>query len=130
MIYEYFRATRAYEAVQGLSNLFAKSLQNDDVHDFDVRWCHAPLSVSEMSSDMILEVLWKSKEQNSVKLQTVLACYDQATARNKKPNCQQLKTAVKLHVDQMMTTRNFRGPERCCGKEISHQESKRQESLR
>ena len=36
MIFEYFRATGACEAVQGLSTLFAKSLKNDDVQDFDV----------------------------------------------------------------------------------------------
>ena len=36
MIYEYFCATGACEAVQGLSNLFATSSQNDDVQDFDV----------------------------------------------------------------------------------------------
>ena len=41
MIYEYFRATAAYEAVQGLSDWFAMSLQKDDVQDFDVRWDHA-----------------------------------------------------------------------------------------
>ena len=109
MIYEYFRATEAHEAVQGLSDLFILSLQNDDVQDFDVRWDHALLSVSEMPSDMILEGLYKSKLQNSVQLQTVLALYDQETARNKgKPNYSQLKTAVKLHIDQMMRTRNFR----------------------
>ena len=38
VIYEYFRATGACEAVQGLSTLFAVSLQSDDVQDFDVRW--------------------------------------------------------------------------------------------
>ena len=38
MIYEHFRATGAYEAVQGLSDLFSIRLQNDDVQDFDVRW--------------------------------------------------------------------------------------------
>ena len=54
---------------------------------------------------MILEGLCKSKLQNSAQLQTV---FDQETARNKKPNCQQLKTALKLHVDQMMRTRHFR----------------------
>ena len=37
MIYEYFRGTGAYEAVQGLSDLFTFSLQSDDVQDFDVR---------------------------------------------------------------------------------------------
>ena len=60
MIYEHFRATGAYEAVQGLSNLFSKSLQNDDVQDFDVSWDQALLSVSEMPSDVILEGLYKS----------------------------------------------------------------------
>ena len=37
MIYEYFRAAGAFEAVQGLSTVFTISLQNDDVQDFDVR---------------------------------------------------------------------------------------------
>ena len=99
MICAYFRATRAFEAVQGLSDLFAVSLQNDDVQDFDARWDHALLAVSEMPSDVILEGLYKSKLQNYAQLQTVLALYDQETARNKgKPNCSQLETAVKLHM--------------------------------
>ena len=38
MIYEHFRATGAYEAVQGLPDLFNIRLQNDDVQDFDTRW--------------------------------------------------------------------------------------------
>ena len=88
--------------------MFTKSLQNDDVQDFDVRWDHALLSVSDMPFDMILEGLYKSNFQNSVKLQTALALYDQETARSKEPNCQQLKTAVKLHIDQMLRTRRFR----------------------
>ena len=66
MIYKYFRAPRAYEAVQGRSTFFAVSLQNDDLQDFDVRWGHASLSVNEMPSDMILEGLYKSRFQNSV----------------------------------------------------------------
>ena len=53
MIYEYFRAAGAYEAVQGLSTLFVLSLQNDDVQDFDVRWDQALSSVSEM------RMIWK-----------------------------------------------------------------------
>ena len=56
---------------------------------------------------------WKDctsqKLQNSAQRQTVLALYDQETARNKgKPNYWQLKTALKLHIDKMMRTRNFR----------------------
>ena len=108
MIYEYFRATPAHEAVQRLSTLFAAGLQNDDVQDFDVRWDHALLSASEIPSDMILEGLYKSKLENSVQLQTVMALYDEGMARTKEPNNHKLKTAVKLHIDQMMRTRNFR----------------------
>ena len=69
MIYEYFRA-RAYEAAQGLADLFTVSLQNDVVQDFDVRWDHALLTAVEMRSDAILEGLYKSKLQDSVQLQT------------------------------------------------------------
>ena len=109
MIYEYQRAVGAYEAVQGLADLFTFSLQNDYVQDFDVRWDHALSSVSDMPADPILEGLYKSKLQNSVQLRTVMALYDQEVSRNNgTPNCQQLKTAVKLHNDEMMRNRNFR----------------------
>ena len=37
MIYEHVRVIRAYEAVQGLSDLFNMRLQDDDVQDFDTR---------------------------------------------------------------------------------------------
>ena len=104
-----FCTARAYEAVQGLTDLSSISLQIDDVQDFDVRWDHALLTVSEMPSLAILEGLCKSKLQNSVQPQTVLALYDQDVARNSwTPNCQQFNTAVKLHIDQMMRNRNFR----------------------
>ena len=78
MISEHFRATGACEAVQGLSNLFRKSLQNGDVQDFDVRWDQdqALLSATNMPSDVILEGLHTSKLQDSFQLQTVLAVYD------------------------------------------------------
>ena len=65
MILEYFSATGAYEALQGLADLFTMSLQNNDVQDFDVRWDHALLAVSEMPSDAILQGLYKSKLLNS-----------------------------------------------------------------
>ena len=102
MIYEYFRATGAFETAQGLADLVSITLQNDDVQDVDVRWAHAISSVSEMPSDPILEGLYKSKLQNSAQRQTVMALYDQEVARNNgTPNFQHLKTAVKLHIDQM-----------------------------
>ena len=83
MIYEYFCATGAYEVVQGLADLFRKRLENDDVQDFDVRWDHAPLSVSEMPSDVILEGLCMSKLEDSEQPQTVLVLHDQETLRSK-----------------------------------------------
>ena len=55
LIYEHFRATGAYEAAQGLSDLFNKRLQNNDVQDFDVRWDQALLSASETLTEMVLE---------------------------------------------------------------------------
>ena len=80
LIYERFRATGACEAVQGLSDLFRKRLQNDDVQEFDVRWDQAILSASETHTEMVLEGLYKSKD--SVQLQTVLDLYDQEAVRN------------------------------------------------
>ena len=113
--------------VSGLSDRFASSLQNDDVQDFDVRLDRALISVSEMPSDMALEGLYMSTLQNSAQLQTVLALYDQETARNKgKPNYSQLKTVVKLHIDQMMRTRNFRVRNDVVERGFSHQESKKE----
>ena len=85
------------------------TLKNDDIQDFDVRWDHALLSVSEMPSDPILEGLYKSKLQNFAQFWTVMSMYDQEVVRdNGTPNYQLLKTAVKLHIDQMMRNRNFK----------------------
>ena len=91
------------------SNLFRKSSQNDNVQDFGVRWDQALLSASEMPLDVILEGLHKSKLQDTVQLQTVLALYDQEPVRNNgQPSYPRLKTSVKLHIDKMMRTRSFR----------------------
>ena len=76
VIYEDFRATGVSEAVQGIPDLFNIHLQKDDVQDFDSRWHQAPLTASEIPKEMVLEGLYKSKLQDSVQLQTVLAMYD------------------------------------------------------
>ena len=81
IIFEYFRATGAYEAIQGLSDLFNFRLQNDDVQHFDTRWDKALLAASEMPTDMDLEGLYRSKLQDSVQLQTVLALCEQENVR-------------------------------------------------
>ena len=47
--------------------------------------------------------------QDSVQFQAVLSLYDQETVRNNgQPSHSRLKTSVKLRIDQMMRTRNFR----------------------
>ena len=90
------------------SQICSLSLQTDHVQDFDVEWDQALLSASEIPSDVILEGLYKSKLQDSVQLQTVLALYDRETAQNNGQTIYvRLKTAVKLHFDQMMRSRNF-----------------------
>ena len=104
VIYEHLRATRAYEAVQGLSDLYNIRLQNDNIQDFDVRWDQALLSASETPTEIVLEGLYKSELQDSVQLQTVLALYDQETIRNNgQPSYQRLEASGRLHVDQTMT---------------------------
>ena len=108
MIYEHFRATGAYESVQGLSDSFTIRLQNDDVQDFDVRWDQALLSADEQLSDKILEGLYRSKLQDSVQLQTVLALYDQETMLNYgQTSFSRLKTSVRLKTGQKMRSRNL-----------------------
>ena len=67
MINEHFRATEACEAVQALSDLFNIRLHIDDVQDFDVRWYLALQPANETLTDTVLEGLYKSKLQDSVK---------------------------------------------------------------
>ena len=77
--------------------------------DFDVRWDQALLSESEIPTDLVLGGLFKSKLQDSVQLQTVLALCERETIRNNgQPSCSRLKTSARRHIYQTMGTRNFR----------------------
>ena len=105
MIYDHFRATGAYDAAQGLSDLFNIGLHEDDVQDFETKWDHALLAVGEIPSETVLE------GQDSVQRQTVLGMYEQENVRNNDPpNYSRLKS-----------------PERNSGKRSSNQESERWE---
>ena len=89
--------------------MFKKRLHNDDVQDLDTRWDQALLSASEIPTEMILDGLYKAKLQDSVRLQTVLAMYEQENIRSYgQPSCSRLKTVVRRHIEQVMRTRNFR----------------------
>ena len=59
---------------------------------------------------MILKGLYKSKLQDSVQFQIVLAVYEQENIRNSgQLNCStRVKTALRRPIDQVMRTRNFR----------------------
>ena len=85
------------------------SLQDDNVQDFDERWDQALQSASETPTEMVLEGLCKSKLQDSVQLQTVLALCDPETIRNNgPPRYQRLTGSVRQQLDQTMRTRNIR----------------------
>ena len=100
MIYEHFRATGAFEAVQGLSDWFTFSLQNDDVQDFDVRWVklhYQPATCLQMR-------YWKSC--TSQNYGTLFSFRPSWLCTIKKPFetidrqvILRLKTSVKLHLD-------------------------------
>ena len=76
---------------------------------FDVRWYQAQLSADEPLSDKVLEGLQKSKLNDSVQLQTVLALYDPETVRNKKQTSySRFKTSLRLCFDQKMRSRNLK----------------------
>ena len=63
-------------------------------------WNHVKLWMSEISSDVILVGLYKSKLQEFVQLQTVLTLCEQETFRNNgQMSYLRLKASVKLHVD-------------------------------
>ena len=59
MICDFFRATGAYDAAQGLSDLFNIRLQEDNIDDFDTRWDQALLTASEIPTENVLEGLCK-----------------------------------------------------------------------
>ena len=126
-----FEPPGADEAVQGPSNLFKIRLHNDDVQDFDTRLDQALLSACEIPTEMVLEGLYKSKLQDSVQLQTVLAMYEQEKIRNNgQPSYSRLKRAVRRHIDQVNEDKKFHNRERNSGKRDSSQESKTEKSQR
>ena len=61
-----------------------------------------------MSSDDVLESLYKLRIRESEKLKTVLEMYDMENHQKiSMPNYQKLKTEVKRSIDQKLRLRNF-----------------------
>ena len=132
MICEHFPSTGAYEAVQGLSDLFNARLQNDDGSGFRYKMGSSSVLVaSEIPTEMVLEGAFKSKLQDSVQLQTLLSVYEQKNIRNsEQPSYSRLKTSVKLHIDQTLRTRNFRARNEIVERGAVTKSLKKKESLR
>ena len=59
LFYEYFRVTGANDAVENYADLFTISLRNDDFQEFDSKWFGIYLSKTKITSDDILEGLYK-----------------------------------------------------------------------
>ena len=76
MIYDYFPVTGAHDTVLDYADLFATTLRNDDVPEFDTRWDEVSLSMSKIPSDDILESLYKLRIRESDQLTTVLELGD------------------------------------------------------
>ena len=95
MIHDYFRVAGAHDTVPDYADLFSATLRNDNVQDFDTRWDEIVLSMTKISSDDVLERLFKLRIRESDQLRTVLELYDiEVHQKISMPNYQRLKTMV------------------------------------
>ena len=107
MIYDYFRVTGAHDTVMDNADFFS-ILHDDDVQEFDTRWDEILQSMLKISSDDVLESLYKLRLRVSAQLKTVLELYDMEIHQKiSMPNYQKLKTMVKRSIDQKLRLRNF-----------------------
>ena len=108
MIYDYFRVTGAHDTVLDYADVFSVTLRDDNVEEFDIRWDEVLLSMSKITSDDVLESLYKLRIRESVQLRTVLELYDMEIQQKiSMPKYQKLKTMVKRSIDQKLRSRNF-----------------------
>ena len=108
LIHEYFRVTGANDSVENYADLFTLVLRNDDIQEFDSKWDEHLLSITKISSDEILEGLYKLRIRESEKLKTVLEFYSMETRQKKLgPDYHRLKTMVKRSIEQDIRKKNF-----------------------
>ena len=88
--------------------LFSITLRNDDVQDFDTSWDEILLSMTKISTDDVLESLYKLRICDSDQFKTVLELYVMEIHQKiSMPNHQKLKTMAKRNIDQKLRSRNF-----------------------
>ena len=86
----------------------APMLRNLRIQEFDSKWDGILLSVTKIPHDDILEVLYKLRIRESVKLKTVLELYDLETHQKKLgPDYHRLKAMVKRSIEQEIRNKNF-----------------------
>ena len=59
LIYGYFRVSGANDSDENYADLFTVALRNDNVQEFDAKWEEILLSITQIPSDDILEILYK-----------------------------------------------------------------------
>ena len=59
MIYDYFRVTSAHDTVLDYADLFSITLRNDNFQEFNTRWDEILLSMIKITTDDVLESLYK-----------------------------------------------------------------------
>ena len=59
LIYEYFRVTGANDSVENYADVFTIGLRNDDIQEFNSKWDEILFSLTKISSDDILDELYK-----------------------------------------------------------------------
>ena len=108
LIYEYFRVTGANDSVENHADLFTIVLRNDDIQECDSKWEEILLSMTQIPSDDILEILFKSRIRESEKLKTVLELYNMEIHQKKAgPDYHRLKTRVKRSIEQNLRMEDF-----------------------
>ena len=98
LIYDYFRVSGTHDSVENYADLFSIVLRNDDIQEFDSKWCGILLSLTKIPSDDILGGLYKLKIRKSEKLKTVFALYNMEIHQKKAgPDYHRSKTMVKKY---------------------------------
>ena len=109
IIYDHFQANGAYDAAQGLTDLFKFCFQNDDVQDFDARWDQFLLVASKLP----LENVPGGLQESVARFRTTSNCvgHVQPGIESRQSNAEPSKTedcGERHHIDQMIRTRNFK----------------------
>ena len=108
MIYDNFRLNGAHDTVLDYADSFSVILHDNNVQEFDTRWDEVLQSMSKISSDDVLESLYKLRIRESDQLKNVLELCDMEIHQKiSVHHYQKLKTIAKKCIDQKLRLRNF-----------------------